>query len=301
MVGGFVDFEQLHVVAADDRDDDALGTLHRDAIEQRIGDGLFGGFERAVGALALAGAHHRLAHLGHHRADVGKIEIDQARHHHQIGDRADALLQHFVGKLEGLFEGGIRLGDEEQILVGNDDQRIDVALQLLDARLGAAHAARAFEQERLGHHAHGEHALLARDLGDDRGGTGAGAPAHARRDEAHVHAIERALDQGDGFLGGGAANLGAGARAKALRDIGAQLDAMLGDGDIERLRVGVGDDEINTLDFGGNHVGDGVSAGPAHTDHGDARTQLLNSGGTDIDAHCLNSCRARVRTPMPIA
>jgi hypothetical protein len=28
--------------------------------------------------VGLAGAHHRLAHLVHHRADVGEVEVDQA-------------------------------------------------------------------------------------------------------------------------------------------------------------------------------------------------------------------------------
>ncbi len=128
MVRRLVDLEQLHVLAADDRDDDALGAGHRDAVEQRVGDGAFGGFERAVLALALAGAHHRLAHLAHHRAHVGEVQIDEARHDHQIGDRAHALLQHFVGELESFLEGGFRLGDQKQVLVGNDDQRVDVAL-----------------------------------------------------------------------------------------------------------------------------------------------------------------------------
>jgi hypothetical protein len=134
MVGRFVDFEQLHVVAADDRDDHAARALHRHAIEQRVGDGAFGRFERAVRAIALARAHHRLAHFAHHRAHVGKVEVDEAGHDHQVGDRAHALLQHFVGQLERFLEGRFRLGDQEQVLVGDDDQGIDVLLQLLDAR-----------------------------------------------------------------------------------------------------------------------------------------------------------------------
>jgi hypothetical protein len=47
-----------------------------------------------------------------------------------------------------------------------------------------------------------------------------------------------------------------------LRDRGPELDAVFGDGVVERLRVGVGDDEIDALDPGGDHVGDGVAACP---------------------------------------
>jgi hypothetical protein len=38
----------------------------------------------------LARAHHRLAHLAHDGADVGEVEVDEARHDHQVGDAAHA-------------------------------------------------------------------------------------------------------------------------------------------------------------------------------------------------------------------
>ena len=69
----------------------------------------------------LAGAHHRLAHLTHHRADIGEVEIDEARHDHQIGDATDALLEDLVRHFERFLEGRFRIGEAEQILVGNDD------------------------------------------------------------------------------------------------------------------------------------------------------------------------------------
>ena len=141
-----------------------------------------------------AGAHHRLAHLAHHRADVGEVEVDEARHDHQVGDPANALLEHLVGHLERFLEGRVRVGEAEQVLVRNDDQRVDVLLQLVDAGIGRAAAARAFERERLGDHADGQDALVAGGLGDDRRGAGAGAAAHAGGDEAHVRAFERAFD-----------------------------------------------------------------------------------------------------------
>ena len=113
---------------------------------------------RAVLAGGLAGAHHRLAHLAHHRADVGEVEVDQAGHDHQVGDAGDARVEHLVGHREGFGEGGLLVGDPEQVLVRDDDQRVDVLLQLVDAGFGDAHAALALELERLGHHADGQDA-----------------------------------------------------------------------------------------------------------------------------------------------
>ena len=55
---------------------------------------------------------------------------------------------------------------------------------------------------------------------------------------------------------------------------------------LERLRVGVGDDEIDAFDLGCDHVGDGVAARAADADHGDPRAQLLDLRADRIDAHC---------------
>src|SRR4029077_11164197 len=75
-VGRVVDFQQGHVEAAGDVDQHGLGALQRDLVEQRILDGVLGGHQGAVFAGRLAGAHHRLAHLGHDGADVGEVEVD---------------------------------------------------------------------------------------------------------------------------------------------------------------------------------------------------------------------------------
>ena len=113
---------------------------------------------RALLAGGFAGAHHRLAHLAHHRAHVGEVEIDQAFLDHQVGDAGDARIEHLVGHREGVGEGGLLVGDPEQVLVRDDDQRIDDLLQLVDAGFGDAHAALAFEVERLGDDADGQDA-----------------------------------------------------------------------------------------------------------------------------------------------
>jgi hypothetical protein len=41
-------------------------------------------------AASAAGAHHGLAHLAHHGAHIGKVEIDEAFLDHQVGDAGHA-------------------------------------------------------------------------------------------------------------------------------------------------------------------------------------------------------------------
>src|SRR3546814_5578702 len=113
-----------------------LGALHTDAIKQRVCNGPFSGFKCTAVTFGFAGAHHRLAYFPHDRTDVGEVEVDEARHNHQGSDTANILLQHFVSKLESLLEGGVGVGDKEKILIGNDNERVDMLLQLGNARVG---------------------------------------------------------------------------------------------------------------------------------------------------------------------
>ena len=102
-------------------------------VDQRVGDRSFGRGQRALLAGGFAGAHHRLAHLTHHGADVGEVEVDQAFLDHQIGDAGDARIEHLVGHREGVGEGGLFVGDPEQVLVRDDQERVDHLVQFGNA------------------------------------------------------------------------------------------------------------------------------------------------------------------------
>ena len=157
-----------------------------------------------------------------------------------------------------------------------------------DAGFRDAHAALAFEVERLGDDPDREDAELARGPGDDRRSAGAGAAAHAGGDEHHVGAGQVIADLVDHLLGGGAADVGLRAGAEPFGRRHAHLDDALGPRHRQRLGVGVGDDEIDALEARVDHVVDGVAARAADAEHGDPRLQFADVGNFQIDAHgCL--------------
>jgi hypothetical protein len=199
--------------AAGDVDQHAARALQADLVQKRVGDGLFGGLHGALFALGLAGAHHRLAHLVHHRAHIGEVEIDQARTHHQVGHPLDALIEHIIGQREGLGEGGLSLASRNRFWLG---MMISVSTTFAAPRrlLGLAHPLRALELERFGDDPDRQHAKLARGLGDDRRRAGAGAAAHPGGDEAHMRAGEQIDDLLDRLFGGGRTDRGQGTRAQ---------------------------------------------------------------------------------------
>ncbi len=112
-----------------------------------------------------------------------------------------------------------------------------------------------------------------------------GAAAHAGGDEGHVAADEMGLDVGHGLLGRGRADLRLGAGTETFGDVGAHLNAALGGRAHQGLRVGVGDDELHALEAAFDHVVDGVAAGAAHSEHGNARLEFGQIWNSEVDSH----------------
>ncbi len=271
--------------------------LHVGVFEQRVGDRRLRGADSAILALGFAGAHHRLAHHRHHRADVGIVEVDEARDHHEVGNAAHAHVEHVVGHLEGFLPARALVGHLEEVLVRNHDQRIDELLQLVDPVFSGAQAAAALEGEGLGHHADREDAALARHPRDDRCCTRAGAAAHARGDEHHVRAVEMPGEVFRRFLGRGLADFRPSARAVALGDMRPELDAAFGAREHQLLRVGIGDDEFHARQIKGDHVVDRIGAAAADADHRDTRCEIcLCRGLSDqVQGHVCVSWQAGVK------
>jgi len=88
-------------------------------------------------------------------------------------------------------------------------------------------------------------------------------PAHAGSNEHHVCAGQMIADRIDCLFGCGAPHFGLRAGTKASGHLGAHLDDALGLRHGERLCVGIGDDEVDPLQPGRDHVVDGIAAGAA--------------------------------------
>jgi hypothetical protein len=177
--------------------------------------------------------------------------------------------------------------EKASVKVRNDDQRIHDLLERFDALLGLLHPLVAFELERLGDDTYRQNAQFARGLCDDRRSTCPGAAAHARRDEAHVRPGEVINDLFDAFFCSRSTHGCPRTRAQTLGHLHAQLDAAGGPTLLQRLRVGVGHNEIDALKGLVDHVVDRVTACPTHTEHGDAGFQFFLSGHRKVQCHLL--------------
>ena len=222
-----------------------------------------------------AGADHSGAHFAHDRAHVREVEIDEPLFDHKVGNARDARAKHLIRHPESVSEGRPLVGDTEQVLIGNDDQRIDRLAQFGDPGLSDPHAATTLEVERLGNDADRKDADLASGCGDDGGSACARSPAHAGGEENHVRAGEAVANFLQRLLGRRLADLRPGAGAETLRHLKAHLNYSLGARGTESLRVSISYDEVDPGQAGGDHIVDRVAAGAADAAHHYAGLQFF--------------------------
>src|SRR4029077_7804616 len=157
-----------------------------------------------------------------------EVEVDYAGLRYEVRDALHALAQDVVGHPEGLFQRRLGAGDLGEPVVGDDDERVDLAAQGLDALLGRVVADSPFEAERPRYHADGEGAGFLGQFGDDRCRASAGAAAHSGGDEDHVRFLHDRGELGPALVRGVAATRPVAARAEASRDLGPDLDLNVG-------------------------------------------------------------------------
>jgi hypothetical protein len=221
----------------------------------------------------------------HDRANVGEVEIDEAGDRDQIRDALDALPQHVVRHPEGLHHGGALLHDLEQTVVRDDDERVDLFAQVLDAGLSLLRAPTTFEAERARDDSDGERAELVRDLADDRRSAGACAASLARGDEDHVRALESLLDLVPTLAGGLLADLRVRTRAETATRACADVELQVGLRHEQRLCVRVDGDELTAAKAGLDHPVDGIRAAAADSDnldHGQVRAGLVSHDSSQV-------------------
>ena len=94
-----------------------------------------------------------------------------------------------VRHIKGFGKRRLFVGNAEQVLVGDDDQRIHVLLQAFNPGFGLAHAQATFEMEGFRHHAHRQNAVFTCRTRNNRRRACSRTTPHPGSDEHHVAAL----------------------------------------------------------------------------------------------------------------
>ena len=165
------------------------------ALDQRAFNGALHRLDDAP-CRAFANAQQRVAGMtlpenGDH---VGKIHIDDARRQNDFRNAKDRLAQNVVRRLERIHQCHPPvIGQLHQIVVVNDEQRVQSIPKGLNALVCRPHLALSFKGKRHRHHADGKHAELLHKPCNDRRCARSDAAAHARRDEHEIGVPKRHL------------------------------------------------------------------------------------------------------------
>ena len=175
-----------------------------------------------------------------------KSRLTRPGNRDQVGDSLNALPEDVVDHAERLGDRRRALDDLEEAVVLDDDQRVDVVAQVLDAHLGLLGPQAPFEPERPRDDADGQSVELTPDLRDDRCTTGSRATAFSRSDEHHVSALERLFELVTTLVRCLHPKSWVSTRTEAPRRLRADVDLHVGVRHQERLCVRVDSDELNT-------------------------------------------------------
>ncbi|MNY16243.1 hypothetical protein D3C86_1494990 [compost metagenome] len=117
-------------------------------------------------------------------------------------------MQHMICHFECIREGCLRIGNPEQVLIGDDDHRICAFAETLDSLPRCSHSLSTFECEGQGDDADRQYACLACSMADNGCGTCSRSASHARCHETHMGSVELIHDLVNRLFGGRLSNIG---------------------------------------------------------------------------------------------
>ena len=216
-------FVHGQIVAADNVEDDALCALDGRG-EQRAVDRKAHSLDDPVFTLRNADAHVREPLVFQDGAHVRKVEVDERGIDDEVGNAADTLFEDLVRNAESFHHRRIFGNDAGDLVVRDDNERIDILFEVFQPLRRIVHALFAFKAERFGDDGNGKDLQIARDLGDDGSCPRTCAAAHACRNKEEVGIFHRFRKHFFTFFGRRSAHFGFSARAEPLRQRRTDLD-----------------------------------------------------------------------------
>ena len=177
-----------------------------------------------------------------------------------------------VGLFEGVQDGDLLVRHIQQLVVGNDDEGVDLVAQIADTGLGLGRTAVALEGERAGHDTNGQGPEGTSNLGDDGSSTCASPTALTGGDEDHVGALEGLLDLVSVILGSLTSLVRVRTCTQSSGEVPADVELDVGIAREEGLGIGVDGEELDSLEPRLDHAVHGIATATAYPhdlDHGE--------------------------------
>ncbi len=269
-IGDFGHLVHCHLVrSAADVEQDVACTEDVVVVEQWRCQSAGHSLRSAVGARCRCRSHDGHTRVGHHSADVLKVNVHVTFHSDDLGNAFGGNGQDVVRLVECLaqFQVAVHLA---QLVVADDEHGVHMLLQFVQTKVGLHFPFLSFKCERHSDDAHSEDAHFASGLSDNRCSTSTRATAHTSGDEHHLGIVaQHFFDLVKGFDGGIATHFGLGSCTTTFRKARPKGDLLRHRAHVERLLVRVADHEVHSADALSIHVVDSIRAATTNSDHFD--------------------------------
>ena len=203
--------------------------------------------------------------LTHDCLHVRKVQIDDRRNVDQVCNSLNSLLKDLIRLPESIRERCSAIHDIQKAIIRNDDQRIYIRRNVLNAGHCLLHSGSCLEAERLCHNAYGEDSLLLCKLRNDRCRTGSGSAAHSAGNKNHVCTLQCSRDFFRALFCRLLADLRIGSCSKTSCQLCSDLEKLRCLAALQSLYIRVHTDEFYSADFLFHHPVYSIVAGSANT------------------------------------
>ncbi|CAB4595447.1 unannotated protein [freshwater metagenome] len=186
--------------------------------------------------------------------------------------------QDLVGDCEGFGRGDSPVGDVQQTVIGDNDERIDFAPQTSNSDVGLFATTACFKPERFCHDTNCECANGFCDSSNDRRTACSRSSTFTSCDKHEVSAGEALFDFLGVILRCVATDFGVSPSTKATGELSADVELDVSIAHEQRLSVGVDCDELNSANTCVNHSIHGVDSAAADTDYLDDGKVIVAAG-----------------------
>ena len=229
----------------------------------RVLDSLFD----LVVSLACTDTHVSHTAALHDCSDICKVYVYETVLGDEVGDSLNTLSENVICHCKCLEHRCVLFARVDQLVIRDDDQRVNKVAEILDALCSAVPALLALECERLCDYSYCKSSAVHRCLCDDRSCSCTCAAAHSGSNEYHVGILDVSDHFVDRFLGSLLTYLRVSSCSAASRDLFAELDLYLSLTSRKSLPVCIDANECHALQSGINHAVDGIASAAADSDY----------------------------------
>lgn len=239
-----IEIEKGNVEEKGDRDKKEIRKENGGLVEKRIGDWGIGRRNRKELKGRLESENNGIENLENEREEVREVEVNKELIENKVGDEGKKRIEKMIRNRKRVGKSGIVVGDEEKVMVRNEDESIEIIMKLLNEKIGSFNEEGELKVERIGKKEEGEDEELEGREWKERRRESEGEEENEWGKKENMSKVKVIEDLVDELLRGRKKKLRMRKGEEELSKGREKMDDEVGIRNGKRMRVGVGKKEI---------------------------------------------------------